>query len=242
MSTSSAKPKPVHIAFIMDGNGRWARQRGLPRLRGHLAGAETVRRVLRCCRDSGIRYLTLYAFSKENWSRPRDEVSGLMRLLREYLRKQESELHANNVRLRVMGCREDLTPAVRREIERVEAATRDHDGGQLILAISYGGRTELASAARAIAVRVARGELAPEAIDERTMADHLYLPDVPDPDLIVRTSGELRLSNFLLWQSAYSEFHVTPVHWPDFQASDFQAALDAYASRKRRYGGLEATC
>ncbi len=240
MSKSDDKSAPVHVAFIMDGNGRWAKQRGWQRVKGHLAGAETVRCVLRCCRNAGIKYLTLYAFSKENWSRPPDEVSGLMRLLVDYLGRQESELHDNGVRLRVMGCREDLPSAVLREIERVEAATAQYDQGHLILAISYGGRTEIAWAARRIAERVARGELDPKLIDEQMVSANLYLPDVPDPDLIIRTSGELRLSNFLLWQSAYSEFHVTPVLWPDFREADFQAALDAYAGRLRRFGGLDA--
>ena len=231
---------PEHIAFIMDGNGRWAQQRGWARLKGHLAGAETVRCVLRCCRKAGIKYLTLYAFSKENWTRPKAEVSGLMRLLREYLRKQEPELHTNGVRLRVMGCREDLPAAVRSEIERVEQATAHYADGQLILALSYGGRTEIAQAARSIAEAAVRGELDPAEIDEQTVARHLYLPDVPAPDLIIRTSGEMRISNFMLWQSAYSEFYVTPVLWPDFREADFQAALDAYAARSRRFGALDA--
>ena len=231
---------PRHVAFIMDGNGRWATQRGWRRLRGHSAGAETVRCVIRCCRDFGIRYLTLYAFSRENWVRPKDEVGGLMTLLREYLVKQEPELHENGIRLRAMGCREDLPAAVVREIARVEAATAHHDRGHLILALSYGGRTEIAQAARRLAERVARGELAPRQIDEAAVAAHLYLPDVPDPDLIVRTSGEQRISNFLLWQSAYSEFYVTPVLWPDFREPDFRAALEAYAARSRRFGGVAA--
>ena len=231
---------PQHVAFIMDGNGRWATQRGWRRLKGHLAGAETVRCVVRCCRDAGVRYLTLYAFSRENWVRPKDEVGGLMTLLREYLVKQEPELHENGIRLRIMGCREDLPAAVVREVARVEEATAHHDRGHLILALSYGGRTEIAQAARRLAERVARGELDPQQIDEAAVAASLYLPDVPDPDLIVRTSGEQRISNFLLWQSAYSEFYVTPVLWPDFRESDFQAALEAYAARSRRFGGVGA--
>jgi undecaprenyl diphosphate synthase len=232
-------PVPVHVAFIMDGNGRWANQRGWQRIKGHVAGAETVRCVVRCCRDAGIQYLTLFAFSRENWIRPREEVRGLMTLLRDYLVKQESELHEHQIRLRAMGCREDLPAAVGREIARVEAATAGYGKGQLILALSYGGRTEIAWAARRIAERAARGELKPQQIDEQTVAAHLYLPDVPDPDLIVRTSGEQRISNFLLWQSAYSEFYVTPVLWPDFRKPDFQAALDAYAARSRRFGGVD---
>ena len=235
---ASGTAVPQHVAFIMDGNGRWATQRGWRRIKGHFAGAETVRCVVRCCRDAGIRYLTLYAFSRENWVRPKDEVGGLMTLLREYLVKQEPELHENGIRLRAMGCRGDLPAAVDREIARVEAATAHHDRGHLILALSYGGRTEIAQAARRLAERVARGELDPRQIDEAAVAAHLYLPDVPDPDLIVRTSGEQRLSNFLLWQSAYSEFYVTPVLWPDFREPDFAAALAAYAARARRFGGV----
>jgi undecaprenyl diphosphate synthase len=240
MAEQSEQSPLRHVAIIMDGNGRWAQMRGWSRIKGHHAGAETVRCVLRCCRAARIKYLTLYAFSKENWSRPRTEVSALMRLLRDYLRQQEAELHANQIRLRVMGCREDLSPAVRREIERVEAATARYDGAHLLLAISYGGRFEIARAARLIATRVARGELDPASIDEPTLAGHLYLPDVPDPDLIIRTSGEQRISNFLLWQSAYSEFYVTPVLWPDFREADFQAAIENYAARSRRFGGLGA--
>jgi undecaprenyl diphosphate synthase len=229
---------PLHVAFIMDGNGRWARARGLPRLKGHEAGAETVRRVMGCCRDWGIRYLTLYAFSTENWSRPAVEVAGLMKLLVLFIRRNERELHEHRVRLRVIGRRADLPAAVVRQITRVEAATAGYDAGTLILALSYSGRSELAQAARRIAEEVAAGTLKPEAVCEATVAAHLYAPDIPDPDLIVRTSGEFRLSNFLLWQAAYSELVVTPVLWPDFGADDFRAALEAYAERDRRFGGI----
>jgi undecaprenyl diphosphate synthase len=230
---------PVHMAMIMDGNGRWARQRGLPRLKGHEAGAQTVREVMRYCRDAGVRYLTLYAFSTENWTRPRAEIAGLMALLRRFLKSNEDELHAHRVRLRMIGRREDLDPTIRREIERVEAATAAYDAGNLILALSYSGRSELARAARLIATRAARGELDPETVNEETVAAHLYAPEVPDPDLIVRTSGELRLSNFLLWQAAYSEIYVTPVLWPDFREPDFLAALKAFSGRERRFGRVQ---
>lgn len=226
-----------HIAFIMDGNGRWAKARGLPRTEGHRAGAETVRRVLSYCRDAGIRYLTLYAFSVENWKRPKEEVETLMHLLVAYLASEEKTFHENQVRIRYMGRKSDLPTEVREALDRVEAATAAYDR-QLILCLSYGGRTELAHAAQAIARQVARGELDPEAITEETIARNLYLPDVPDPDLIVRTSGEMRLSNFLLWQASYAELYVTPVLWPDFGEADFQAALDSFASRERRYGAL----
>jgi len=231
---------PRHVAIIMDGNGRWAQARGLPRLKGHEAGAEAVRRVIRCCRDWGIRYLTLYAFSTENWNRPKLEVAGLMKLLGAFLQRNESELHEQRVRLRVIGRRADLPAAIRREIERVEKATAAYDGGQLILALSYSGRSELAHAARRIADDVAAGRLSPDAVTEEAIAARLYAPDVPDPDLIVRTSGEFRLSNFLLWQAAYSELVVTPVLWPDFGGDDFRAALEAYAARERRYGRVGA--
>lgn len=229
-----------HIAFIMDGNGRWAKARGLPRTEGHRAGAETVRRVLGYCRDAGIRYLTLYAFSVENWKRPKEEVETLMHLLVAYLASEEKTFHENQVRIRYMGRKSDLPVEVREALDRVEAATAAYER-QLILCLSYGGRTELAHAAQAIARQVARGELDPETITEETIARNLYLPDVPDPDLIVRTSGEMRLSNFLLWQASYAELYVTPVLWPDFGEADFQAALNSFASRDRRYGALSAS-
>ncbi|MCI6589746.1 MAG: polyprenyl diphosphate synthase [Lentisphaeraceae bacterium] len=228
-----------HIAFIMDGNGRWAQARGLPRTEGHRAGAETVRRVLGYCRDAGIRYLTLYAFSVENWKRPKEEVETLMHLLVAYLASEEKTFHENQVRIRYMGRKRDLPAEVREALDRVEAATAAYER-QLILCLSYGGRTEITHAAQEIARQVARGELAPEAITEETLARNLYLPDVPDPDLIVRTSGEMRLSNFLLWQASYAELYVTPVLWPDFGEADFQAALDAFSRRDRRYGAIGA--
>jgi len=229
---------PRHVAFIMDGNGRWARARGLPRLKGHEAGAETVRRVIRCCRDRGIRYLTLYAFSTENWRRPAPEVNGLMNLLVQFLARNEHELHEHRVRLQVIGRRADLPATVRSELARVEAATAGHDRGTLVLALSYGGRAELADAARRIAEEAAAGTLRPGEVTEETVAARLYAPGIPDPDLVVRTSGEFRLSNFLLWQAAYSEWVVTPVLWPDFGEDDFRAALEAYAKRQRRFGGV----
>ena len=228
-----------HIAFIMDGNGRWAQARGLPRTEGHRAGAETVRRVLGYCRDAGIRYLTLYAFSVENWKRPKEEVETLMHLLVAYLASEEKTFHENQVRIRYMGRKRDLPAEVREALDRVEAATAAYER-QLILCLSYGGRTEITHAAQEIARQVARGELDPEAITEETLARNLYLPDVPDPDLIVRTSGEMRLSNFLLWQASYAELYVTPVLWPDFGETDFQAALDAFSRRDRRYGAIDA--
>ncbi|MBL7075877.1 MAG: isoprenyl transferase [Kiritimatiellae bacterium] len=229
---------PRHVAIIMDGNGRWAKQRGLPRLKGHEQGAESVRAAIRSCRDAGVDYLTLYAFSVENWSRPRPEINGLMRLLRTFLRDRAQELHDDRVRLRATGRIADLPDAVRKELERVMRETETYENGTLILALSYGGRAELVDATRRIAAEVKAGTLDPDAIDEQTIADHLYLPDVPDPDLLIRTSGEMRLSNFLLWQLSYTELYVTDVLWPDFRDDEFKKALAAYAGRERRFGGV----
>jgi undecaprenyl diphosphate synthase len=230
---------PTHVAIIMDGNGRWARQRGLPRLKGHEQGAESVRAVLRACRETGVKYLTLYAFSVENWSRPRVEINGLMALLRTFLRKRENELHAHRIRLRVIGRSQDLPAAVRRELERVIRATAHYREGQLLLALSYGGRAEIVDAARRIAGQVKTGALEPEAIDEALFARHLYAPDVPDPDLMIRTSGEGRLSNFLLWQLSYTELYMTEVLWPDFREEHFRQAVEEYGRRCRRFGRSE---
>jgi undecaprenyl diphosphate synthase len=221
----------------MDGNGRWARQRGLPRLRGHEEGANSVRAVIRACRELGVTYLTLYAFSVENWVRPRAEIRGLMRLLRSFMRERENDLHENRIRLRVIGRIEDLPLDVRRGLDRVMEATAHYEAGHLILALSYGGRTEIARAARKIAEQVRAGTLAPDAVDEAAVAAHLYAPDVPDPDLLIRTSGEMRVSNFLLWQISYAELYFTDVLWPDFREPEFREALDAYARRRYPWPG-----
>ena len=227
-----------HLAMIMDGNGRWAESRGKPRLAGHRAGAEAVERVLGWCLDAGIRYLTLYAFSTENWKRSRDEVSGLMRLLGVFLRSKAGMLIKKRIRFRVMGRREDLPKTIAAKIDALERRTESFDECQLILAISYGGRAEIAAAAQRYAQDCMAGSVDPaEPLAEESFARYLYAPDVPDPDLIVRTSGEFRLSNFLLWQCAYAEFHATSTLWPDFSKDDFDAALAAYASRRRRRGG-----
>ena len=204
---------------------------------GHEAGTETVRRVMGYCRDAGIRYLTLYAFSTENWSRPPEEVAGLMTLLSVFIRKHEEELHEKQVRLRVIGNRADIAAPLMSEIERIERETA-HFERQVIIALSYSGRNELVRAVRKIAHEVCAEGTAPEAIDEKVIAAHLDAPDVPDPDLIIRTSGEMRVSNFLLWQCAYSEFFVTPVLWPDFGEDEFNAALADFAKRSRRFGGV----
>lgn len=229
---------PQHVAMIMDGNGRWAKNHGEPRLAGHQAGAETVRRVMEYCRDAGVRYLTLYAFSTENWSRPPEEVSGLMNLLGSFLNRYEDDLIERKVRLRVIGNRADLAPELQSALTRVEARTSAFEQ-QVIIALSYSGRNELTRAIRKIADDVRRGVYGPDDITEPLIASCLDAPDVPDPDLIVRTSGEFRLSNFLLWQCAYSEFYFTPVLWPDFNETDFKAALDSFAARDRRYGGVK---
>jgi undecaprenyl diphosphate synthase len=199
-----------HLAIIMDGNGRWAKARGLPRSEGHRAGGETVRRVLGFCRDAGIRYLTLYAFSVENWKRPKEEVDALMGLLVSYLAGEESMLHRHQVRLRIMGQRDDLPAEVQAALNHVESVTAHYER-QLILCLSYGGRREIVSAAKKLAQAAAEGKLDPASIDEDVFATQLYLPDVPDPDLIVRTSGEMRLSNFLLWELSYSEIFVLSI-------------------------------
>jgi len=229
---------PVHVAVIMDGNGRWARKRGLPRLEGHRAGAKSVEAVMRACREAGVRYLTLYAFSTENWSRPRREIMGLMNLLVRFMNENEPELHKNQIRLRTIGRIEDLPAPTRFVLQRVMKATRHYDRYHLILALSYGARDEITRATRAIARKVKSGELNPDSIDEATISRHLFTEGIPDPDLLIRTSGEMRLSNFLLWQVSYAEFYVTGTLWPDFNEKDFADALADYALRQRRFGGV----
>ena len=231
--------RPRHVAIIMDGNGRWARERGLPRLKGHEQGAESVISALRSCRDLGIPYLTLYAFSSENWSRPQDEVGGLMQLLRFMLRHREKDLHKEQVRLRVIGRLQDLPADLRSELDRVQRETAGYTEHTLVLALSYGSRAEITDAVRRIAGKAAKGELQPDDITESTVSQHLYAPDVPDPDFLIRTSGEQRLSNFLLWQLSYAEFYFTPVYWPAFREAEFREAVDEFARRQRRFGGVE---
>ncbi len=230
---------PKHVALIMDGNGRWAQERGLSRIEGHKEGAESVRAVLRAAAKAGIEYLTVYAFSTENWKRPKAEVEGLMKLLVSSLNAYEQELHDNKIRLRVMGQFERLPLPVRMRLQKTIDATAAYTDRTFIVALSYGSRTEIADAVRQIAEKVKAGELDPKKINEQTVADHLYLPDVPDPELMIRTSGELRLSNFLMWQLSYSEFYITDTYWPDFREEQFFQALEAYNSRDRRYGGVK---
>jgi undecaprenyl diphosphate synthase len=229
---------PAHVAIIMDGNGRWAARRGLPRVEGHRRGVEAVRRAVRSAIELGIRYLTIYSFSSENWRRPPQEVSDLMGLLKRFLRHDLADLHANNVRVRIIGDRKSLSPDLRLLLDESEELTRLNTGLTLVVAFNYGSRQELASAVRAIAERVRRGELAPEAIDDATIAAALDTHGIPDPDLVIRTSGEQRISNFLLWQSAYAEFVFVPELWPDFDDACFRAAIEEYTRRDRRFGGL----
>ncbi|MFT7515250.1 MAG: undecaprenyl diphosphate synthase [Candidatus Omnitrophota bacterium] len=229
---------PQHVAIIMDGNGRWAKARGLMRIKGHEEGANSVRAAVRACRDHGVKYLTLYAFSVENWVRPEAEVRGLMVLLRKYLTENEYELHENEVRFRAIGRLADLPKNIQKEIRRVEASTLNHTKGMLTLALSYGGRAEITDAVRAIAEQVKDGSLEPSAIEESTIAGHLYAPDIPDPDLMIRTSGEMRISNFLLWQLSYSELYVTEKFWPEFREAEFVEALEVYQQRQRRFGDI----
>ncbi|MDD2326664.1 MAG: isoprenyl transferase [Alphaproteobacteria bacterium] len=234
--TTSTSPQKLHVAIIMDGNGRWAAARGKARTMGHKAGIEAVRRTLEAAKTLPISHLTLYSFSTENWSRPAGEVSELMGLLRYYLRHELATLHKNNVRIRVIGDRSLLDPDIAQMIADAEGKTKDNTAITLILALSYGGRQEIVAATRALAAKVAAGELAPEAVDQAAIAAHLYAPDVPDPDLVVRTSGEQRLSNFLIWQAAYAEFVFQDVLWPDYGEEHLRAALADYASRDRRFG------
>jgi undecaprenyl diphosphate synthase len=230
---------PRHVAIIMDGNGRWAQQRGLPRIKGHEEGAQSVRAALRAAAMAGLEYLTIYAFSTENWKRPKAEVDGLMKLLIGSLNAYEDELHENKIRLRISGQFDRLPLPVRMRLQKTIDATAAYSEHTLIVALSYGSRTEIADAARAIAQKVEAGELKASEVSEQTISDHLYLPDVPDPELMIRTSGEMRLSNFLLWQLSYAEFYITDVFWPDFREQQFFEALQSFNQRERRYGGVK---
>lgn len=227
---------PRHIAIIMDGNGRWAKSRGLPRAAGHRAGAEAVREVVSACQDLGVEFLTLYAFSSENWNRPQKEIDSLMSLLERFLKSKAQEFSDKNVRLRSIGRTELLPPSCRYELDKAIEATKGNTGLTLILALSYGSREEITDAARRIVTKVQDGELSLSEIDEQHFADHLDTAQYPDPDLLIRTSGELRLSNFLLWQLSYAEFYVTQKNWPEFRKSDFLEAIDNYSRRNRRFG------
>jgi undecaprenyl diphosphate synthase len=229
---------PQHVAIIMDGNGRWAKQRQLPRVEGHRVGAESARAVVRAAGELGIKYLTLYAFSVENWNRPKDEVDTLMKYLARYLKNEIGELQRNNVRLEAIGQIYRLPEFVQEQLRRTQAALAKNNGLTLILALSYSGRTEIVEAVRAIARKVKAGLIDPEEINEQAVAQHLYTRNYPDPDLLIRTSGEMRISNFLLWQISYTELVVTPTLWPDFRKPQFYAALEEYTRRHRRFGGV----
>ena len=223
---------PQHVAIIMDGNGRWARERGLPRLAGHQAGTENTRRIIESCVEYGVRVLTLYAFSTENWQRPRDEVEGLLTILAQVIDRETRALHENGVRLRHIGSPEGLPPALRERVEHAVAVTRENDRLLLNVAFNYGGRAEILGAVR----RLLAEQVCPEDVTEERFASYLDTAGVADPDLIIRTGGEMRLSNFLLWQAAYAEYWSTAVHWPDFGKEEFFRALCAYGQRQRRFG------
>ncbi len=227
---------PRHVAVIMDGNGRWAKKRLLNRIKGHEKGAETVREIVRTCRKLGISVLTLYAFSTENWQRPAGEVNALMNLLKRFLTNEAPELMENNIRLGVIGQPERLPDDVLAVIHRVQTDTSKNSGLLLNLALSYGGRTEIVDMVRAIATMAAAGTLDPDSIDESVVADHLYTKGLPDPDLMIRTSGEMRTSNFLPWQLTYAELYITPTLWPDFTGEEFVDILKDYQNRERRFG------
>jgi undecaprenyl diphosphate synthase len=233
----SGRIAPRHVAIIMDGNGRWAQARGLPRYEGHRRGVEAVRRAVRAAIEIGVGYLTIYSFSTENWTRPPDEVSLLMGLLKRFIRNDLAELHANDVRVRVIGGREGLPADISALLTEAEELTHNNRGLTLVVAFNYGGRQEIVDAARRLAAMAAAGVLDPKTIGVDYFARSLSTCDIPDPDLIIRTSGEQRLSNFLLWQAAYAEFVFLPMHWPDFDRSAFEAAIDEYYTRDRRYGG-----
>ena len=229
---------PQHVAIIMDGNGRWAKQRHLPRIEGHRAGAESARVIIRTAGELGIKYLTLYAFSVENWNRPKDEVDALMKYLIHYLKSETPELNKNNVKLEVIGQIYRLPENVQEHLKKSIATLSKNNGLTLIMALSYGGRTEIVDAVRGIAKKVKDRELDPADITEQVFAQHLYTRHFPDPDLLIRTSGEMRVSNFLLWQISYAELVITPTYWPDFRKAQFYAALEEYHQRHRRFGAL----
>jgi undecaprenyl diphosphate synthase len=238
LSREALASLPAHIAIIMDGNGRWAKQRHLPRVEGHRNGVESVRMVVRAAGEVGLKYLTLYAFSVENWNRPKDEVDTLMRYLARYLKLEINELNRNNVRLEAIGQIYRLPEFVQEQLEKTKAALSKNNGLTLVLALSYGGRTEIVDAVRNIAKQVKDGRIDPAEINEKLLAGQLYTHHLPDPDLLIRTSGEMRVSNFLLWQISYAELVVTPTLWPDFRKPQFFEALEEYARRHRRFGAL----
>jgi undecaprenyl diphosphate synthase len=236
-TTTSATRTPTHVAIIMDGNGRWAISRGLPRLAGHRAGTENLRRIIRACVEFGVKYLTIYAFSTENWGRPREEVDGLMHILEDVIDKELAELNKEGVQLRHIGRLERLDPKLQEKVLEAIELTKNNDRLILNVAFNYSGRDEIVCAIQ----RIITDSVKAEEVNSDLVSRYLFTAGVPDPDLIIRTSGELRVSNFLIWQGAYSEWYVTPVYWPDFTKEEFRKALDTYAKRDRRYGGLSQT-
>ncbi|CAH1662205.1 undecaprenyl diphosphate synthase [Hyphomicrobiales bacterium] len=237
---TSMPPMPRHVAIIMDGNGRWAARRGLPRFEGHRRGMEALRNVVRIAGDLGISYLTVYGFSSENWSRPAAEIADLMGLLRHFVRRDLADLHRSNVRVRIIGTDEGLAPDLVGLLAEAENLTRNNTALTLVVAFNYGARQEITQAARRLASDVAAGRLAADDISVERFSETLNTADIPDPDLLIRTSGEQRLSNFLLWQAAYAELVFTPVLWPDFDRGSFEEALSEYQRRERRFGGLSS--
>ncbi len=232
---------PKHVALIMDGNGRWAQERSLPRSAGHWQGVEAVRRAVKAAGEFGIDYLTLYSFSSENWARPASEVDYLLSLLKRFIHTDVNTLHAEGVRILIIGERDELSPDLRAEIEQCEALTRDNTGLTLVVAFNYGSRDEIVRAARKVAAEVLEGTLDANDISMETLGRHLDTDGIPDPDVVIRTSGEQRLSNFLLWQCAYTEFVFVEEYWPEFDHNVFQRALDQYMNRDRRFGGVAAS-
>ena len=231
---------PRHVAIIMDGNGRWAAARSLPRVEGHRRGVEALRKAVRAAKELGISYLTIFSFSSENWSRPQSEIRDLLMLLRRFIRNDLADLHKSNVRVRIIGERDDLDRDIRALLQEAEDLTCNNDGLTLVVAFNYGARQEIARAARRIAAEVSAGRLELDAISPELITRHMDAPDLPDPDVIIRTSGEQRLSNFLLWQAAYSELVFVPINWPDFDRAALEGAIAEYRRRERRFGGLIA--
>lgn len=238
LSPEARASLPQHVAVIMDGNGRWAKQRGLPRVEGHRQGAESARAIIRNAGELGVKYLTLYAFSAENWNRPKEEVDALMKYLVHYLKTETSELNKNNVRFEVIGQIWRLPDNVQEHLKKSIATLAKNTGLTLIMALSYGSRIEIVDAVRRLAEKVKTGQIEPADINEKLVSDHLWTRNIPDPDLMIRTSGEMRVSNFLLWQISYAELVITPTLWPDFRKPQLYAALEEYARRHRRFGGV----
>jgi len=238
LSAEAKASLPKHVAVIMDGNGRWAKQHGLPRVEGHRRGADSAREIIRTAGELGIKYLTLYAFSAENWNRPKDEVDALMKYLIHYLKTETPELNKNNVRLEVIGQIWRLPENVQEHLKKSMATLAKNNGLTLVMALSYGSRIEIVDAVRHIAEKCKLGKLDPADINEKIISDHLWTRGIPDPDVLIRTSGEMRVSNFLLWQISYAELVITPTFWPDFKKPQFFAALEEYARRHRRFGGI----